>query len=231
MSCRSRPAAAAQRGSITVVAIFFSLVVAGLSVTMIELGLASRRTQTRLDNSLYALEAAETGVARAEQELVAQTDPDGDGIGTVAGSYCGSRYVVTATQDPGAPDRYTLVARAWHRQTTRRIETGVKLVPGTAWEYGIFARDLIVFGSNSAATDAYDSRLGSYESQAVNKDKGGWYAQYGGSIASNRAIDLSSQILIRGNANPGPGETIMMSKARSRCRRKWTCPRRPIPTS
>lgn len=202
----------AQRGSITVVAVFFALVIAGLSVSMVELGLAARRTQVRLDSSFLALEAAETGLARAEQELPAQSDPDGDGIGNVSGSYGGSRFVVTATQDPMVPDRYTLVARGWHRQNTRRIETCVKLVPRSAWEYGIFARDLIDFGSNNAATDAYDSRLGSYGSQAVNRDAGGWYAQPGGSIASNGAIELSSSVIIRGDASPGPGETIQMSK-------------------
>jgi hypothetical protein len=194
-----------------VVAIFFALVITGLSVTMIEMGIASRRTQARLDNSLFALEAAETGLIRAEQELPTQSDPDHDGIGTVSGTYAGSRYVVTATQDPKVTDRYTLLAQVWHGQNTRRIQTCVRLVPGSAWQFGIFARDLMSFSSSGAGTDAYDSRLGSYKSQAVNHDSGGWYAQSGGSIASNNKIDLSSSVMIRGNANPGPTGTISMS--------------------
>jgi len=210
MSFHSEPASS-QCGMMSLLAIFFAIVIGGLSVAMIEFGLASRRMQARADASLYAMETAETGLVQAELEVAAQTDPDGDGIGTVSGTYAGSRFFVTATKDPAAPDRYLLVAQGRHQKARRRIETCVKLLPGSAWDYGMFAQNGIVFSSNGAATDAYDSRLGTYESQQVNGDKNGKYALAGGSIGSNGTIDLSSQVTIRGNANPGPGENVVMS--------------------
>src|SRR5262245_49952148 len=211
MRSHSAAAAASQRGSISVIAVFFALVIAGLSVTMIEAGLASRRLQARGDSSMYALEAAETGTAMAEQELTSLKDPDGDGSGNVSGTFAGLRYEVTATQDPESADRYTLLARGWHGQIGRRIETCVKRLPGGSWNYGLFGRDGITFGSNGASTDAYDSRLGSWASQAVNVDASGKYAQKAGAVGSNGGINLASQITIRGDASPGPGHSIAVS--------------------
>ncbi|HEX6812596.1 MAG TPA: hypothetical protein VF384_13300 [Planctomycetota bacterium] len=200
-----------QRGSITVIAVFFALVIAGLAVTMIEVGLASRRLQSRGDSNLYALEAAETGTAFAEQEIQSQTDPDGDGIGNVSGTYAGMRFTTTATPDAATPGRYTIDAQGWHGQIGRRIETCSRLVPGTAWDYGLFAKDGLVLGSSGTKTDAYDSRLGPYVTQAVNVDKNGSYALMEGSIGSNGSIDLSSQVHVYGDATPGPGSTVAMS--------------------
>ena len=76
---------------------------------------------------------------------------------------------------------------------------------------GLFSKDGLTFdGSNN--TDAYDSRLGTYASQATNMDAGGKYAQKGGNIGSNGSILLDgSSITIRGDAVPGPGETVEMS--------------------
>lgn len=211
MPMRPTPDWSAQSGSITVIAVFFALTIAGLAVTMIETGLSARKMQYRADGKLYALEAAETGTARAEQEVLSQTDPDGDGIGSVFGWHAGGRYSVTATQDPVQTERYTLLAQGWHHQVTRRIETLVEIVPGGPWEYGIFTRDGMTFGSNGAATDAYDSRLGSYASQAVNVDAAGAFASDGGTIGSNGPIRLASQVTVRGDAHPGPGLSVEMT--------------------
>src|SRR5215470_8876660 len=210
MRAHSTPADG-QRGTISVVAVFFALVIAGLSVTMIESGLASRRLQARNDSNLYALEAAETGTALAEQEVNSQTDPGHDGIGTVSGTYAGLRFAVTATTDPDAPGRFILLARGWHGRIERCIETCVKLVPSSGWDYGVYARQQLTLGSSGTMTDAYDSRLGTYLSQMVNKDQGGKYALPGGSIGSNGGIDLSSQVYIRGDATPGPGYGVSLS--------------------
>jgi len=197
-----------QRGSVTVAALCFVVVIAGLSFSMLEMGLASRRTHARCDGNLYALEAAETGTARAEQEVVSNTDPDGDGVGTLFGSHGRGRFAVTATPDPLDPTRFKLVAQGWYGQATRRIETLAQVKPGGPWEYGLFAKEGITFGSNNAATDAYDSRLGSWESQAVNFDGNGYYAQKEGNIGSNGPIRMGSQSLIRGDAHPGPGYSV-----------------------
>jgi hypothetical protein len=58
--------------------------------------------------------------------------------------------------------------------------------------------------SGGSNTDAYDSRKGSYLSQAVNSDSFGTYAVQSGAIASNGNILLQSSE-IRGDSKAGPG--------------------------
>jgi hypothetical protein len=61
-------------------------------------------------------------------------------------------------------------------------------------------------------TDAYDSRVGTYASQATNADAAGSYAQPGGSVGSNGDIELDgTTVWVRGNAIPGPGQEVVIS--------------------
>src|SRR5262245_2320986 len=200
---------ASQRGSISVAATFLALVVAGMAVALIGAGFASRRIHARSDGSLYALEAAETGIARAEQEVASQTDPGADGIGNVSGTYAGSGFTVTATQDATITERWRLLARGWRGQTTRRIEVCVRRIPGGVWNYAVVGKNSINLSGSSVA-DSYDSRLGTYASQATNSDSLGAYALSGGAIASNGNITLSGAH-VHGDATPGPGNTITLS--------------------
>jgi hypothetical protein len=81
----------------------------------------------------------------------------------------------------------------------------VQRVESRLFSYGLLSDDDLVFDGINV-TDAYDSRLGSYASQAVNVDASGAYAEIGGSVASNSGvIDLhGSTVTIRGDAIPGP---------------------------
>jgi len=97
------------------------------------------------------------------------------------------------------------------RVVYRRIETCARFVSGSSWNYGIFAQQGLALGSNGTIMDAYDSTLGSYQSQAVNGSKGNMYALSGGSIGSNGAINLASQVHVYGDATPGPGYSVSTS--------------------
>src|SRR5512145_2031422 len=92
-----------QQGSAAVCALLFATMLGGLAFALVQTGFASGRWHDRADDILLALEAAETGLARAEQEVSSDTDPDGDGVGTLSGTYAGSSFAVTATDDPLDP--------------------------------------------------------------------------------------------------------------------------------
>lgn len=200
-----------QRGSIILVTTILALVIACISVTMLAAGFSSQRMHSRADGCLYALEAAETGIARAEQEVASQTDPGGDGIGNVSGTYAGSSFTVTATQDPVVTNRWRLLARGWNGSNSRRIEVCARLVPDGPWSYGVFGKISVGFGGSGSSTDSYDSRLGTYSSQATHIDSVGAYAEPGGSIGSNGSATLSTSVRIRGNVNAGPGQSPSLS--------------------
>jgi hypothetical protein len=205
MSSRPNRSRYLQRGSATVCALLFATMLGGLAFALIQTGFASGRWHKRADDGLLALEAAETGIARAEQEVSSDTDPGGDGVGTLSGTYAGSRFTVTATGDPLDPERVKLLASGQHGMSRRQVEVCVRMKPTTGWGYGAFGRSSTKIGGSGTLTDSYDSRLGTYASQAVNKDGGGQYARSNGSIGSNGTIQL--QGLVHGNANAGPGLT------------------------
>lgn len=203
---------ARERGTITILAAFLALAVGGLSLGLLQEGLASRQTLVRNEDSLRALEEAETGLARAEEEISSLVDTAADGIGNLVGPFAGGSYAVTATQDPLLPDRWTLRATGRRGSGVRRIEVGLRRTPNAMFRDALLSNDDLVIGGTNR-TDAYDSALGTYVSQAVNLDEGGTYALDGGSIGSNAGIIQlnGSSIYVRGDAIPGPLHTVSES--------------------
>jgi hypothetical protein len=199
----SRSATRQRGGAALLLVGFVTLAVGGLSVAMT---LETRGAKTDVDRSeaqVRALELAETGIARAQMEIAALQDHDGDGVGNAHGSFAGGTYSVTATQNG---DDWTLVSTGRVPKGTRRIEQGVHRALTSGPSYGLLAMgDITVSGSNSQL-DAYDSRLGSYASQATNTDAFGPYAMGGGGLGANGNITVSGGI-VRGDAVPGVGGT------------------------
>jgi hypothetical protein len=184
--------------------VFLVLVLGGLSFAFLEEGLAEKASVDMRHNSLLAMQIAEKGVVESSMEVFSQKDAGDDGVGQVSGSYAGGTYAVTAAQDPNDADRWTLSARGTHGLSTRRLEVGLRRRAGGEFVEGLFAKDTLTLNGKNA-TDAYDSRLGSYAAQAVNSDGSGTYALGGGDIGSNGDIVLhGSSITVRGNAIPGP---------------------------
>jgi hypothetical protein len=189
--------------------VLFVLMLGGLSMGLLTEGLAERTAVNHRKTSLLALEICEMGILRAQSEIFSQTDPDDDGIGNVAGPYAGGTYVVTAAQHPTNPDRWTLTASGTFELSTRRVEVGIRRRAGGDFVEGLFSKDDLTFNGRTA-TDAYDSRLGTYASQLAGS--GGDYVLDGGHVGSNGGITLhGSSVLIRGNAIPGPMYQVNMS--------------------
>lgn len=196
--------ACSERGSVLLLVVVFVVILGGLTMGMLLESLADRTAVVHTETSHAALDVAETGVVRAEMEIRSLVDADGDGIGTLSGAYGQGTYEVTATPDAQNPDRYVIVSTGFVGHSRRRIEVTVRRRDNSRFAEGLYAKEQLDFGGSSQ-TDAYDSRLGTYDAQAVNTDAGGTYAQAGGDIGSGMDIVLhGSSSTVRGNAIPGP---------------------------
>jgi hypothetical protein len=193
-------------------ATFLALVLAGLSVGLVNESGAARAAVTRQETSCRALEIAEAGVCRAECEIRPNTDTGTDGIGVVKGSYASGTYETTVVADPISRDRCIVRAKGSHGHSVRRIEVGLRRRSRSYFVEGLFTKDNLQL-QGAIRTDGYDSRLGPYALQAVNVDAAGTYALARGDIGSNEGIDINgTSAYIRGNAIPGPGyETVLSS--------------------
>jgi hypothetical protein len=197
-----------ERGFFTVPALFVGLMLLGASVAFLGHGLAETRNVSQYESSTLALELAETGLVRAEQEFLSQIDSGGDGLGNVQASWRGGDYdtqtfVVTAVPD-GLSDLYRLTAIGTHRHAVRRVEMGLKVTRPFRFMHALFSKEQMVIDS-SVSTDSYDSRLGTYASQATRTDTGGTYADPTGHVGSNNSITIRSSVRVRGDAKAGPG--------------------------
>ena len=164
-----------ERGAMLLAVLMLVLVLGGLSASALSSNLGEYKAIQHRETALKALEVAEAGLVRAEMEILSLQDLGEDGIGVVEGRIDGGTYEVVATQDPQFPQRWELRARGEHGQSVRRIAVGLRRRQAGYWAEGIFANGDFV-NNGGIATDSYDSRLGSWESQAVNMDSGGTFA-------------------------------------------------------
>lgn len=200
-----------ERGAFLLAVLILSIVLGGLSLAFLQEGLAERTSVHHHETSLLALEIAEVGLTRSELEILALADPDGDGIGALAAAYGGGLFEVGAAQDASHPDRWVVRSRGEKDLSTRIVELGLRRREAGYFIEGLFSRDDLTL-NGSVATDSYDSRVGTWDSQATHVDAGGRYANGRGHVGSNAAIDLKgSKLHIRGNAIPGPLNTVSTS--------------------
>jgi len=200
-----------ERGTILVPVVFLVLMLGGLSAAALKNGLAEQTALLHRETSSRALEIAEAGLVRAELEILALVDADGDGVGALDGRVADGDYEVTAAQGADLPDRWELRARGASRLSVRRVAVGLRRRKAGYWQEGLFARTNFVL-NGTFQSDSYDSRLGTWDQQAVNADGAGRYARINGHIGSNGAIDLKGTSgTVRGNAIPGPGHEATFS--------------------
>ncbi|MHC5009618.1 MAG: DUF7305 domain-containing protein [Planctomycetota bacterium] len=201
----------AERGTLMVAVAVLIILLSGVSIAFLEEGMGERRSVNLYEQSLQALEVAEAGLARAEMELLSQTDPGGDGLGTLKGNHFRGEYETVGVPDPLATMEWVVVSTGRHGLGVRRVEAGIRVRPRGWFTRGLYARDqLIVNGDLS--TDGFDSRLGTYVSQAVNIDAAGNYALGEGHVGSNAIINaVGTAATIRGDAIPGPFHTVQTS--------------------
>lgn len=197
-------------GVIMITVVFLVLVMGGFASAMLIEVRAEKQSVDRHETSFEALHAAELGLAKAELELLALVDAETDGIGTVTGSVLAASFetaVFGATSAPSAlsDDRWTVTARGEKGHSVRRVEIGVRRRAGGAFMEGMYARDQLTINGD-VTTDSFDSRAGTYASQAVNTDSEGNYAGTKGHVGSENIVLLDgSAVYIRGNAIPGYG--------------------------
>jgi hypothetical protein len=202
---------AREAGATSLVALFVALVLGGLSIALVHEGFAARAAVLRQETSFQAVELAEVALSKAEVEVRSQVDGGTDGIGTVTGSAGNGTFEATTVPDPVSADRFVVRTKGTQAMSVRRIEAGVRRRSRAMFVEGLFSKDGLVLDGNQR-TDSYDSRLGSYASQAVNVDDGGPYSDLGGSVGSNEDIRVNgSANYIRGNAIPGPQHDVVQS--------------------
>jgi hypothetical protein len=205
----SPAARSTQAGFALPAVLFLVLLLGGLSVGLLEEGIAARKAVVNHEANLLALEIAEAGVVRAEVEVRTRVDSATDGIGFASGPFGNGEFSVALAADPISEDRSILSAAGTHGLSTRRIEVGVRRRANRRFVEALFAKDDLVFNGETG-TDAYDSSLGTYASQATSSDGGGAYAAVGGHIGSNAGITLTgSAVWVRGNAIPGPLQEVV----------------------
>ena len=193
---------------VLIAALFFAVVLAGLSWVFLQSGLRQRGDVDQAEHLLRAREIAEHALLRAEMELVAQTDPAGDGCGTLSGRWMGGSYEARCTADPAATTRYVLTVTAYAQLSRADLEAGVKLHPSGLFTHALFGTASVKLTGGSH-TDSYDSEQGAWSTQvtlAAANAPGGAYVGTHGDVGSNGEIVLSGPV--RGDAIPGTGFVV-----------------------
>jgi hypothetical protein len=184
-----------------------SVAIGGLTVVMHQEGNASKMDVERSEALIHALELAETGLSRAAIEIASTTDLAGDGIGVCSGNYAKGSFSTTCKEDSNV---WTIVSTGRVDKATRRVEYAIRRIEPVEFGAGIVSQGAINVSGTGTQTDSFDSRLGSYASQAVNTDAGGSYAGKSGTMKGNVDISVGTAI-VRGDANPGPGYTTTIN--------------------
>ena len=199
------------RGMVLVPALFVVFLLTALAGAFLRLLLAHTRESVAATTGTQTFYVAEAGVNAAIAEIQSRVDAGGDGLGTVSASFAGGAYQVVATETQ--PNReWRIEAAASLGSSTRSIEAVLRSEPTSLFLRALFSNDPLTVSGN-ISTDSYDSRDGSYASQASHVDPvtGITYANPHGDIGSNQGINASGSITVMGNATPGPGYSVSTS--------------------
>lgn len=193
-----------ERGVVLWVTLLMVLLLGGLSTAFLFEGLGEKTAIEHRRTTIRALEICEMGAVRSTLEITALEDSSDDGIGNTEGMFAGGDFESAAFQSVQFPDRWKITTKGAYRLSTKRIEIGIRRRRASDWVEGLFAKDGVTVNGD-IRTDSYDSRLGTYASQATSNDGGGNFAAPRGHVGSNTNIRITgSSAHIRGNAIPGP---------------------------
>ncbi len=202
-----RSRSTAESGVALITVLTFLMVIAGLGSALLLIG-RSHSAQLDLDQDrLGALEAAQAGIVQSTFEIGRGLDLDPiAGIGNVAGQILETSYSVVAT--PLGRRHWRIDAEGTSGGLIRHLEVVIAPIPTGPFRQAIAGTKSVTI-DGGVTTDSYDSLLGTYSSQANQWDVIGRFAGTKGSLTSNEALSLSeSSTRIRGDARPGPGETV-----------------------
>ena len=198
-----------RRGDSMVALLCFTVVTAGLCAAMSTM-VGTRVSLARMSRDVMgAMDAAESGLSASRVELYMQKDPGGDGIGTISGSIDNGEYSVSCTAIDATHMRLVSTGK---RGIARKAIESVVTVEKQQWSPWFAAAfgDKFVTVSGGTFTDAYDSTLGTYASQATHVAPDGTvYAIADGDVGSNGDVTLNGTgSKVNGDATPGPSSTV-----------------------
>ena len=188
-----------------------TLIALVLMTTMAAILMTSSGLEHQINQQRFSIEMAfnnaEAGIDAALQEMRTGIDGSADGVGVVSGPTNGGTYSVTIAPPYDGVGEYLLTAVGVYNREQKILQS-VVAPPLGIFRAGLFA-GTEMFVRQDTFTDAYDSSLGTYASQAVNPSPSGsgFYALDTGSVGSNRDVIVEDGV-IHGNATPGPGRTI-----------------------
>ena len=211
VAVRRIPFRAQERGFVTITSMFALIVIMGLMLSHLYGSLSARQSITLHETRAHALELAEMALIQAEMEFRGQNDLDGNGVGIVIGQLdpgdmLSGTYQVDAAPVSGQPSLHKLTAIGTKGHSTRKLEVGLLVSKPYEFSEAIAATGNLVM-RGAVRTDAYDSRLGAWATQAVNSDAAGAYANTGGHVVANLDVDVHDTVTVRGDAPSGPGHT------------------------
>ncbi len=209
---RTQTGVRTERGLVIIPLLMVAILIAGLTLVLLEESVGEVRRVSFAEQRLRALEIAEIGLLRAEMELRSGSDADGDGLGTLTGTVDGGAYEVRSTLLDANERLYKLESRGTRGLAVRRLEAGVRVLPDTYFKHALFAKQSLRL-SGHCWSDAFDTRLGTYASQSTNTVSGlhGLVADAGGHLGSNGSIRVTGSGGILGDAIPGPGDVARLN--------------------
>lgn len=215
-----------RRGSAMILAIISFIILAGIGAAFFSISLSRSRTTHNASSRDGVLHIAEAGIDDMINRMsawgmkapgvelntaytVIKTDVGGKAV--ITGNVNGGSYTVEIYPAYTTKGTYRLVSTATKNSEKRSIETWVgPLDSGKFPAFGLFG-DLLVDTDGGFFADSFKSTLGTYESQAVNKQMIGpteyTYALTNGGLGSNGNIKTNNQSVVFGNVTPGPGGT------------------------
>lgn len=202
-----------QRGSTLLPVTFVMVTIVGLSMGMMEHGLAAKTSIRHDETSAAAMELAEVALAKAEMELSGGLDLDGNGIGVVEGALPGAgsstalQYEVVYEQSATDPAIHTLRAIGQANLSVRRATVDLRIAEGHRFTHALYATRKLRM-EDRALTASYDSRDAALPPDEQSMARLGRAAFESGHTGAGGDIELRDRVYVRGDARPGPGARL-----------------------
>ena len=196
-----------ERGAALASVMVVVLALATLSATLlVQVGASTReeRNARELETARLVSEAG-LNAAFANMQAGLATDLGSENYKVSFGG--GEFYVETLDMGSGSTRLVAMGEAAGRRVMSEMV---VKEVTTADPSYGVFGDEQLQIDSN-AFIDSYKSSLGTYESQATNKNGNDTWANEKGDVGSNANIYVSQNSGIHGNATPGVSKSVVLS--------------------
>ena len=201
---------AERRGAAIVMVMLALLGLFGVSLALWTTSLSARAEQRGALAQLSAEYAAEAGISAAFAEL--QANPDSAQAGVIGSAeqpntFGGSNFWVSRQDGGAGVTSFTATGVGENRAAS--IELVVERAIDAFYVWGAFGDDFLQMSSN-ARVDSYDSRLGTYASQAVNGSGSSSYASTDGDVGSNGSVTMVQNAKVHGDVTPGENSTAIV---------------------